>query len=448
MRGPRFGGGVRCALTGRCVALTLAAFLVGGGAFGGQRAAATASLWERSATSDRDLCERLVGEAESALLAPGAGPGANARAEELVRQALAAEPDDFRALVLLADIESRAARPDLARAALERACPHAPHGLDATACWFRVGVERSRAGRLADALAAYERLLGPGDVADAALLSNAAEVLMALGRLPEAEERYREAIRADTPTSSGRIERPLSLVYSTYGLAVVLDRAGCTAAARETMARALALDPRLARLRAAERADADVFFVPDGDVYYYLGLAAEVAGHVDDAEAAFQEFLGRLPRSRWAARARAHLEGLVALERAGASPPRAGVAPSLRVLAAGTVLASGPVPAPLVDAAWREHPRLVDDCLADGVRAGVLAPRDGFRFVVELALDAHGVVTEAVAKAPATVDPSFARCVEAAVRATLRVPSPRQPRVTRARVELLVGVASGDAGGV
>jgi hypothetical protein len=109
------------------------------------------------------------------------------------------------------------------------------------------------------------------------------------------------------------------------------------------------------------------------------------------------------------------------------------------------------VPAPLVDAAWRDRPRLIDDCLADGVRGGRLGPRVGFRFAVELELDARGVVTRAVAKAAApaaSLDAAFARCVETAVRAGLRVPRPRRARATQARVEILVGLASGDGGGV
>jgi tetratricopeptide (TPR) repeat protein len=408
------------------------------------------SFWQRVAENGQGRPDRLRDEGESVLGSGAAGTPAEklARAEALIRQALELAPDDFHALVALADLETRAAHPERARVALERACPRAPRGSDASACWFRLAVERSRAGRLADALAAYERLIALGD-ADGAVHANAGEVLMGLGRLPEAEERYREALVLDAPSpASTRIENPTSLLFSTYGLAVVLDRAGRAVAAREMMARALTLDPRAARLAVAARADADVFFIPDGDVYYYLGLAAEVAGRTNDAEAAFQEFASRLPRSPWLPRARAHLDGLVASEGSGHPPGAARTLPRLRVLAAGTVLASGPVPAPLVDAAWRERPRLVDDCLAEGVRLGTLQSRDSFRFAVELTFDAGGAVTEAVAKTPASVDASFARCVEVAVRGGLRVPRPRVAHATRARLELLVGLATGDAGGV
>ena len=421
----------------------------------GQRVAAAAVFWERGAETARAKCDRLVSEAESVLGAMPAGtpaPDKLARAQALVRQALAAVPEDYRALLALGELNARAARPTEMIAALERACPRAPRGPAASSCWFQLGVARSRAARFAGALVAYERFIALGD-ADAAAYANTAELLMVLGRLPEAEARYREAIELDTP-ASGRIENPYGLALSTYGLAVALDRDDERDAAREMMARALTLDPRHAKLTAAEQAGADVFFIPEGDVYYYLGLASEVGGHVDDAEAAFQEFLARLPRSPWAGRARAHLETLTALERASSRAPASAAAspmptvPTLHVVAAGTVLASGPVPAPLVDAAWRERPRLVDDCLDAAVRAGRLAPRDGFRFAVELELDARGVVTEAVVKAAAPLDAAFSRCVETAVRAGLRVPRPRRAHPTHARVELLVGLASGDAGGV
>jgi tetratricopeptide (TPR) repeat protein len=422
---------------------------------GGQRdAAAAAPLWERAEESTQAAANARVSEAESILAATAddaSAPPKLGRAEGLLREALAEAPDDFRALIALADVEARLARPADMLTALARACPNAPRGQVATSCWFRLGIERSRAARFPEALIAYERIIALGDP-EASAYTNAAEILMALGRLPEAAARYREAIELDTPVT-GRIESPYGLSLSTYGLAVALDREGAPDAAREMMARALALDPRHAKLTAAEQVGGDVFFVPEGDVYYYLGLASEVGGHVDDAEAAFQEFLSRLPRSPWAPRARAHIDALLAIERAASRAPPSGQAaaprlPTLRVVAVGTVLARGPVPAPLVDAAWRERPHLVDDCLSEAVGAGRLAPRAGFRFAVELELDAAGAVADATIEAAAPLDAVFSRCVQAAVRVGLRVPRPRRARPTRVRVEILVGLSNGEAGGV
>src|SRR5262249_13481373 len=175
---------------------------------------------------------RLLSDAESLLEqgTPGRDGAARAArlrsAEALVREALAGTPDDYRALIMLAEIEARAGRASEAAAALEQACPHAPRGQELSTCWFRLGIERSRAGQIASSLAAYERLIALGG-ADAATYGNAAELLMGLGRLGEAEERYREAIRIDTQASTaGRIDGAPGLVFSTYGLAVALDRAG------------------------------------------------------------------------------------------------------------------------------------------------------------------------------------------------------------------------------
>jgi tetratricopeptide (TPR) repeat protein len=422
------------------------AFSVGGPP---RAAAAEPSFWERVVEANRERPARLEAEAEALLGAQPRTPDKLARAEALVHEALVAAPDDFVLLMLLADVSERAAKPAQALAALERGCPRAPRGPAALACWSHLGVVRSRQGRFAEGLVAYERLIASGD-ADATTRTNAAELLMAEGRLDAAEERYREAIRLETASPVlGRIETSHALVLATYGLAVVLDREGQPDAAREMMARALLLDPRHATLTAAEQPDTDVFFVPDGDVYYYIGLAAEVAGDADEGAAAFQEFLRRRPRAASAARARAHLEALAALARVSAQPPGTrAAAPALRVVAAGTVLADGPIPAPLVDAAWRGRPDLLDPCLAAAVAAGTLAPREGFRLTLELAIDARGVVTEAAVKSPSSLDASFARCAEAALRAGLRVARPRRAAVTRVRFELLVALANPDANGV
>jgi tetratricopeptide (TPR) repeat protein len=446
MRGafpPSAASGVRGAKGRRVAAGLIALSVLSFGALASQRAAATtAGFWERVATSPRVEADRLLTEAEGLLAAdprrPGAGtPGA--RAEALVRRALALVPDDFRALAALAEIDDRAGRAAAALAGLERACPRAPNVGVAAACWFRLGIEQSRRGRFAEAVAAYEQrlALAAGDVT---VLVNLGEALMGLGRLDDAEARYREALRLETPVA-GHLEDRHGLLLATYGLAVVLDRAAEPVAAREMMARALALDPRASQLEAAREPGGDVFFVPEGDVFYYLGLAFEVAERIDDAEAAFQEFCERLPKSPWLGRARAHIAALEVVGRGDARVSRA--RPLLHVTAAGTVSAKGPIPAPLVDAAWRQRPGLLDDCFEEATRGGLVAARQGFRFALELDLDATGAVTRVVVQAPPPLDElatgPFARCVDAALRAGLRVSRPRTAKPTHARVELLVG---------
>jgi tetratricopeptide (TPR) repeat protein len=414
-------------------------------------AAEGAPFWERASNPEREKFERLFSEAEglltggdAAALRAGLPADKLARAEALLREALALRPDEFRALFLLADVQSLAGRSAAAVATLERALPRAQLPSEEAACWFRLGVERSKLGRYAEAVADYDRQVALGE-SDGTVYANSAEILMALGRLGEAEDRYREAIRVDEQ-SLDRRSREHGLALSYYGLGVALDRDEQPIAAREMIARALALDPTQANLTIAQQPGSDVFFIPDGDVFYYVGLTAEVAGRADDAEAAFREFLSRLPGSRYARRARAHLEARAVIGAAGGGSrlqPAAGAA--LRIVATGTVLARGGVPAPLVDAAFRAQPRLLDACLDRAPATGV---RDSVRVAVELDLDGHGAVTRATVKAPAPLDAGFARCAEAAIKDGLRVSRPPRPRPSHARVEMILAVANKDAPGL
>jgi hypothetical protein len=143
--------------------------------------------------------------------------------------------------------------------------------------------------------------------------------------------------------------------------------------------------------------------------------------------------------------ARAHIDALEARTRVGRAAPRARGA-GLRVVAAGTVMANGPIPAPLVDASWRARPPRLDECLDAAVSRGALAPRETLRLGVEATLDAHGAATEVAVKSPPALEHALAQCVENAVQTGLRVARPRRAAPTRIRVELLVGPAPAPAG--
>jgi tetratricopeptide (TPR) repeat protein len=406
-------------------------------------------FWERVATPGRERFEHLYTEADALVTerAPGRRTLESvklAQAEALLREALTLRPGDFRALFLLGDVQSIAGRPADAVATFERALLRAELPTHEAACWFRLGVERSKLGQYAQAVTDYDHQIALGEI-DATAYANSAELLMALGRLGEAEDRYREAIRIDEQAPDRRA-REHSLTLSYYGLAVALDRDEQPVAGREMMARAVALDPRLTKLQLAELPGSDVFFVPEGDVYYYLGLASEVAGRGSDATANFREFVARLPKSPWIPRAQAHLGTIAAAARA-----RGGAAPApMRVVAGGTVLSTGGIPAPLIDAAWHERPQLIDACL-DQASAGLTAgARPSFRMAIELELDGKGAVTRATAKVPPPFDGPFARCVEAAVKDGLRVTPPGRVRPTHARMELgiAIPVARDEASGL
>jgi hypothetical protein len=104
----------------------------------------------------------------------------------------------------------------------------------------------------------------------------------------------------------------------------------------------------------------------------------------------------------------------------------------------GTVLASGPIAAPLIDAAWRERPGLLDACLAR-LDAAAFPARGGIRFALELEIDGRGQVARATAKVPPPLDDRFARCVESAVEGGLRFSPGGGARVTLSRTEILIG---------
>jgi tetratricopeptide (TPR) repeat protein len=338
--------------------------------------------------------------------------------------------DDVATVLERVEADETAGRLEVACAMLERSLPRFT-GAERTALWFRLGIVRSRLGRYRDAAVAYAAVVADG-AADSSVYSNYAEVLMAGGRLSDAEARYRDAISAANDLGVGdRRERAHELAMAYYGLAVALDRDEQPVAARETMLRALAYDPTASVLKVAAAPGGDTFFVPDGDVFYYLGLAAEAEGRDGDAHEAFRDFLDRSPRGRWTRAAEAHLAKKPSVARRANGP---GEAP--RVIAHGTVLATGGIPAPLIDVAWREQLGILDDCLV-GVRVTLRAT---MRMAIEMDVDARGRISRVVAKAPAPFDERFAHCVESATKQRLRLTVPGPGRPTVARTELIIGI--------
>ncbi len=314
--------------------------------------------------------------------------------------------------------------------------------------WIQRALDLTKARRYDAAARAYAAALAAG-ASDAAVYANLAEVLMADGRLGEAEARYRDAIAVATAAGAIDVRGAVSdLVLADYGLAVALDRDDQPVAAREMMGRALALDPRTAVLALAAQRDGDLFFVPDGEVLYYQGLAASVAGRRAEALEAFRRFAVESPASRWVRAAERHI---VELSRARATEAEAsGPRIMVRIMASGTVLATGGLAAPLIDAAWHEQPGLLDACLDGALPAELLGTREaraGIRFAIEIDVDARGRVTGAVAKVPAPLGETFARCVEAAVKNGLRLRAAGTARATHARTELIIGVPTAEGAG-
>jgi TonB family protein len=169
---------------------------------------------------------------------------------------------------------------------------------------FDLGIAYSKAGKFEKAVLEYDRADRAKAGARAKGFSvrgdrstvhgNAAEALMALGRLDEAIQRYRESL---SYVPSNTLVR--------YGLAVAYDRDEQISKAHQAMRKALATDPDMRKLTSP-----NVFFIPEGDIHSYFALGYLVKGDLEKAKEEWQLFLQKLPRSQWAPRARAHLAAL------------------------------------------------------------------------------------------------------------------------------------------
>ena len=313
---------------------------------------------------------------------------------------------------------------------------------------LRMADDRAAEGRFAAATAAYVAAIAAGPTPPTVAV-RLGDVLMASGELAAAQASYRSAIAAASvgiaPTTGAREIAHLDDVggrgqdtaLACFGLAAALDRTGQTSAARQMVREGLAADPTAAVLEVATLPDGDIRIVPDGEVFYRLGVVRQASGRRADAAAAFHEYLERAPGSRWADAAQAHL---AELESPAGRRPAVGAAGGPRLLAVATVLATGGAPAPLIDAAWRNQAGLLDDCLAEG--AAALGGGSSLRIAIELEIDGHGRVISAAAKLPVAEGQALAHCLEEAVRRRLRLPAPPSGRSTRARTELLIGLGA------
>lgn len=332
------------------------------------------------------------------------------------------------------------AAPNLWRAAAAGPPPGRPAQV-----WARIGDARAAQGRYPAAAAAYlAAVADSGGATPAGLSTRLGDVLMAQGELASAEAAYRDAIAAGLSApalndrEAARLDDPhgrtQEVALACAGLAAALDRAGQPGAARQMVREALAADPTASALEVATLPDSDVRILPEGEVFYRLGLVRLATGRRTDAVAAFHEYLERSPGSRWTDAAQAHV---AELESPAGSGPARRAGNGARLLAVATVLSTGGAPAPLIDAAWRSQAAVLDDCLEDA--AGLLRGGGPLRIAIEIEIDGRGRVTSAEAKLPVANAGALARCLEDAVRGGLRLPASPRARSTRARTELLLG---------
>jgi tetratricopeptide (TPR) repeat protein len=154
----------------------------------------------------------------------------------------------------------------------------------------------------------YEKILARMDAADGPgehVIGNLAETYMMVGRIEEAIEMYKRALRGAADTSTW------------YGFAVALDR-------DERTEQALDVISSLGRVQRdsfhARVIRGDTFFVPEGEKFYYFALVDEALGLEDDAITYWRQYIASGAHPQYQSRARAHLDVLVRKKRVRTLP--------------------------------------------------------------------------------------------------------------------------------
>ncbi len=140
------------------------------------------------------------------------------------------------------------------------------------------------------------------------LASNRAEIHMMLGQMGEAITWYKRALDYEMDPGWG------------FGLAVAYDRDGQGMRAREMMRNYLTRST-LGRF-VDDVAGGTLFFVPEGEVYYYFALMHETLGNLDLAISAYQRFIDSGAHPEFDARARSNIANLKKKMGSGWRPPR------------------------------------------------------------------------------------------------------------------------------
>ncbi len=160
------------------------------------------------------------------------------------------------------------------------------------------------------AAADYEKILARFDGDSGAVsrvLGNLAETYMMLGRMEDALDAYREALRKSSDTSTW------------YGYAVALDRDESTRQALDII-RALGRDQRDAFYGSVVNSGGGTFFVPEGEKYYYFALSDEAFGFDEEAIDNWQKYIASGAHPEFQPRAKAHLDVLTARKKRRSIP--------------------------------------------------------------------------------------------------------------------------------
>jgi len=163
---------------------------------------------------------------------------------------------------------------------------------------FKEGIIYTFLGKSSKAYKAYkEALQSPVQNVDSVgvIYANAAECLMTMGKISDAISTYEKSLAV----------KPIKNSQALWGLAVALDRDEQIIKAAQAAKAAAKLDPKLQTIQGP-----GVFFVPQGEVHYYLGLAYEALGKPKKALKHWKSFIKKLPESPWKYRAQDHVKKL------------------------------------------------------------------------------------------------------------------------------------------
>jgi hypothetical protein len=150
-------------------------------------------------------------------------------------------------------------------------------------------------GAARDYQALLDRRDGTSLASNYSIVGNLAETYMMLDRLDDAVQAYQESVRLGGPASV------------RYGLAVALDRDEREAEAKEVI---LAQGATAKQYFQQELQRGDIFFVPQGESFYYFALASEAFDENAAAITYWNAYIQSGAHPEFQGRARAHLEAL------------------------------------------------------------------------------------------------------------------------------------------
>jgi tetratricopeptide (TPR) repeat protein len=261
-------------------------------------AAGPSSLWEDVLHPNWARCHELC-ERGRRLKDSSAQPDALRLFSEATRLC----PDDAEPFALLGEALIDAGDFPAAGPPLERARVLLGDEGGEAELAFHLAFTRALAGELDGSLVEYRRALALGGLGlsnNWLLYYNLGDTLMALGRLAEATDAYRRAVRAS----------PLKPI-THVALAVAYDRDQQVERAKSEIGIALSQDPSLNTVQSDQ-----YIFVPAADRHYYLALGFSTRGLRSRARYELRQFLRELPDGPFSARARERLAQAEA-----ASPP-------------------------------------------------------------------------------------------------------------------------------